>query len=65
MDISIQYLGAKTDNYSRYGKTITVNETKITDVAKYYGLKDEVEAEARVKALEADKRILVKRYKGA
>ena len=64
MEIWIKYLGDNTDNYTRYGKTIPIVEKKI-DVQRFFGLKnDQRTIEQRIKELEKDKKLFIKRHKG-
>ena len=60
MEAWIKYLGDSSDNYSRYGKTITTTEKKV-DLMRYFGQRDE---KTLIKSLESDPRIFFKLHKG-
>lgn len=65
MEVWIKYIGEESENYTRYGKTISKSEKKI-DVYKFFGISFDNKNRAMdiVKSLESDKNLFVKRHKG-
>lgn len=61
MEIWIKYNG-EHENYTRFGKKIPKNETKI-DMAKFFGISEE-KCNTRIKDLCSDKNIKIIKHKG-